>query len=277
MISLENARCYIHAQGNLWERALWDYLFDGGPAERVQRILSGYKNSDGGFGHGLEHDIKAPLSNPLMLEFLLAVLRDTGLPPGALLDGTPDWVEMIQNKDGSLQNPSGLGDYPRAQWWGDRQDKPDSITGNLLKLKICPPAVRQKTRDWVQKNLTLEDIRSNSWLFMSYHAHDYFMIEDDFPDIEEYRTATLENIYRTALAHEKIGEMDKLFPFFQFAAGPDSIVAKEAPEGLVDRLLDHLVSSHREDGGWDDEHGLAYWQPYFSTVILLALKRFGRI
>jgi hypothetical protein len=87
----------------------------------------------------------------------------------------------------------------------------------------------------------------------------------------------LDNIYACALGHEKQGEMNKLFPFFQFAAGPESPVARDAPHGLVDRLLDHLGSSQREDGGWDDEHGLVYWQPYFSTVILLALKRFGRV
>jgi|GEM_PF-457238 len=277
MISLDNARCYIHAHGNLWERALWDFLFNKGPAARVQGILSGYKNSDGGFGHGLEHDIKAPMSNPLMLEFLLTIIHTTGLPPGSLLDETPDWVESIQNDDGSLQNPPGLGEYPRAQWWGDGQNKPDSITGNLLKLGLCPPPVRQRTRSWVQENLTLDDVKSNEWLFMSYHAFDYFMNEDDFPGVDEYRAATLENIYQTTLAHEERGEMNKLFPFFQFANGPDSIVAQQAPQGLIDKLLDHLENSQREDGGWDDEHGLEYWQPYFSTVILLALKRFGRL
>jgi hypothetical protein len=73
------------------------------------------------------------------------------------------------------------------------------------------------------------------------------------------------------------GEMNKLFPFFQFANGPDSIVARNAPTGLVDHILDYLEGSQRDDGGWDDEHGLLYWQPYFSTIILLALKRFRRI
>lgn len=277
MISMENARCYVHAQGNLWERALWDYLFDGGTPGRVQKILSGYKNEDDGFGHGLEHDIKAPMSNPLMLEYLLTILRDTGLAPGSLLDGTPDWVERVQKEDGSLKNPSGMEEYPRAQWWSEGQDKPDSITGNLLKLGICPEVVRERTRGWVQKNLTLDVIRSNKWLFMAYHAFDYFMNEDDFPDIAKYRVATLENIYQTTLAHEERGEMNKLFPFFQLADGPDSVVVQNAPNGLVDRILDHLENAQREDGGWDDEHGLAYWQPYFSTVILLALKRFGRI
>lgn len=277
MVSLKKARYYVHAHGNLWERALWNYLFDGGSADRVQRILSGYKNPDGGFGHGLEHDIKAPMSNPLMLEFLLSVMRDTGLPPGDLLAGVPEWVERVQKEDGSLENPDQLLDYPHAQWWQTGQDTPDSITGNLLRLGVCPPIVRKRTREWVKTNISLEDIRSNEWLFMAYHSFDYFFHEDDFPEVEIYRQATLENIYQTAQAHQEREEFHKLFPIFQFATGPDSVVARNAPPGLIERILDHLETAQREDGGWDDEHGLDYWQPYFSTIIMLALKRFGRL
>jgi hypothetical protein len=130
---------------------------------------------------------------------------------------------------------------------------------------------------WVQANLTLDDINENKWLFMAYHSYDYFFNEDDFPGIETFREATLENIYKTTLMHEEQDEPHKLFPFFQFAGGPESLVARNAPDGLVDRILDHLEASQRDDGGWDDEHNLTYWQPYFSTIILLALKRFGRI
>ena len=277
MASVENARCFIHAHGNLWERALWEYLFANGSAERVHACLLPYKNPDGGWGHGLEHDIKAPLSNPLMLEFLLSVMRDTGLPPGSLLDGTPAWLASIQGEDGSLANPPGLGEYPRAQWWEEGQTAPDSITGNLIKYGLCPKSVREKTRAWVQTNLSLEVIRDNNWLFMAYHPFDYFFNEDDYPEVKKYQEATLVNIYHTALEHEKKGETHKLFPFFQFAIGPDSIVARNAPSGLVERFLDILQEAQREDGGWDDEHGLVYWQPYFSTIILLALKRFGRV
>ncbi|MGB2964801.1 MAG: hypothetical protein WBB69_12530 [Anaerolineales bacterium] len=277
MVSVEKARDFVHAHGVMWERALWDYLFDNGPVEKVHQRLACYKNSDGGWGHGLEHDIKAPIPNPLMLEFLLSIIRVTRLPVGSLLEGTSEWLEKIQKPDGSLENPPELLNYPHAQWWQEGQSIPDSITGNLLALKLCPPPVREKTRMWVQKNLTLEKIHANNWLFMAYHPHDYFLNEDSFPDLEEYQTAALENIYACALGHEERGEMNKLFPFFKFATGAESRVAKEAPSGLVDRILDHLVSSQREDGGWDDEHGLPYWQPYFSTIILLALKRFGRL
>jgi hypothetical protein len=277
MISVENARCFVHAHGNLWERALWDYLFANGSDERVQKVLFGYKNPDGGFGHGLEHDIKAPNSNPLMLEFLLTVFRDTGLQPGSLLDSTAEWLESVQAEDGSLANPPELSLYPRAQWWDEGQSAPDSITGNMIKYGLCPDEVREKTRDWVLVNLGLDEIRQNNWLFMAYHPFDYFFNEDEFPEVEKYQEATLDNIYQTALAHENKGETHKLFPFFQFATSPDSVVARNAPEGLIGRILDVLEESQREDGGWEDEHGLAYWQPYFSTIILLALKRFGRI
>ncbi len=277
MVSIEKARCFVHAHGNMWERALWDYLFDNGPIERVHTCLSTYKNSDGGWGHGLEHDIKSPLSNPLMLEFLLSVIRDTGIPFGALLQNTPEWVDKIQKPDGTLENPPDLLDYPHAKWWQEGQTMPDSITGNLIKHDLCPPTVHEKTKSWVMENLTLEKISSNNWLFMAYHAYDYYFNVKDFPDLEKYQAATLENIYTCTLGHEEQGEMNMLFPFFQFAGDPDSPVIKEAPQGMVDQILDNMESSQREDGGWDDEHGLAYWQPYFSTVILLALKRFGRI
>ena len=277
MVSIEKARYFVHAHGVMWERALWDFLFADGPVEKVHQCLSCYKNSDGGWAHGLEHDIKAPMSNPLMLEFLLSVIRDTGLPIGNLLDQTPEWLENIQKPDGSLGNPPLLLEYPHAQWWQEGQTIPDSITGNLLALNICPPAVRERTRTWVSNHQTLEGINENNWLFMAYHSHDYFLNEDDFPDLEKYQSTTLENIYTCALTHEEKGEMNKLFPFFQFATGPDTRVAKKAPSGLIDRILDYYGSSQRDDGGWDDEHGLPYWQPYFSTIILLALKRFDRL
>ena len=281
MASVEKARYYVHASGALWERALWDYLFDDGPLARVHQCLLCYKNPDGGWGHGLEHDIKAPMSNPLMLEFLLSIWRDTGIPLDGMLEGTGEWLENVQRDDGSLRNPPEILDYPHAPWWNEGgQSIPDSITGNLTALGLCPATVSERTQFWVSAKLGPDQIRANEWLFMAYHPFDYYMNVSEFPgpiDLSQYREATLENIYACALAHEKSGEMHKLFTFFQFAHGPDSVVAQNAPAGLVDRILDYLQATQRDDGGWDDEHGLAYWQPYFSTVVLLALKRFGRL
>ena len=148
MVSIDKARHFVHANGTLWERALWDYLFDGGSLDRVHQCLLCYKNADGGWGHGLERDLKAPASNPLMLEFLLTVGRDTGVP----LVGTfwtvrrSGWKAYSARMACSNRRPACS--TTRTRRGGNRLQigAPDSITGHLTKLGLCPPAVQERTR-----------------------------------------------------------------------------------------------------------------------------------
>ncbi len=174
-INLQNARDFVYANGVLWERLLFGYLFERRPVEPVLAAFKAYKNSDNGFGHGLEHDIRCPDSNPLALEFLLGVLQRTAIDPGDLLDGTAHWVETQRKEDGSLANPAAVLDYPHAPWWnGGGQHIPDAITARLLRFGSCTSSLASSTRRWVEKNLTLKDVQATDWLFMNYHAHDYF-------------------------------------------------------------------------------------------------------
>ena len=172
----------------LWERALFSWRFDDGPLEQLQRCLLCYKNADGGWGHGLEQDLKAPLSHPAALEYLLGVLRYHDIPVGALLDGTVAWLERQQLPDGSLRNPTELGKWPLAPWWTEwgGQKAPDSIVGNLHALGLATPRLLNATRHWAEQHHSVEGIRSNDWLFMTYHAFDYFMNIDDFPQLAEF-------------------------------------------------------------------------------------------
>ncbi|MBV7327869.1 hypothetical protein KFU94_06335 [Chloroflexi bacterium TSY] len=278
MVSLDKARQFVHTKGALWERALFEHLFFDGSIERVHQCLLCYKNADGGWGHGLEHDIRCPMSNPLALEFLLGVIRDTNIDSGSILTGAMDWLVDNQAEDGELHNPPDLLEWPHKPWWSEGgQNQPDSITGNLVRLGERSNVVEERTKRWVLNNLTLDKIQANEWLFMAYHAYDYFMSVDDFPDIERYRSATIDNVVQCAQNHRQQGEHQKLFSFFQFGTTPDSPLIQSAPAELTTYILDHLETTQREDGGWDDEHNLDYWQPYFSTVVLLTLKNFGRL
>ena len=274
-ISVDKARAFVYGHGVLWERALFGWLFDGRPLSHVQQCLRGYKNADGGWGHGLEHDLKCPDSNPLALEFLLAVNRDTGLPVSDLLDGTVAWVEANRAPDGSLVNPPTTRDYPIAPWWQETggQTIPDAITGHLIRLGLCSPGLAESTRRWVQAHVTPETIRANEWLFMAYHAVDYFLNVTDFPDLETYRRATLDNVIACAQAAPD----DQASVLFQFAPTPESVVARALPEGLLARKLDILAGAQREDGAWADEHGLPQWQAYSTITSLLTLKNYGRL
>ena len=274
-VSVDKAREYVFTNGCLWERALFSYLFDDGLLDRIHQCLLCYKNLDGGWGHGLELDARAPQSHPAALEYLLTVIRDFDLPVGVLFDGTALWLEQQRNEDGSLRNPPELFDYPLAPWWREwgGQKQPDSIVGNLTKLGLVTPSLADTTRQWAQANHTLDSIKANEWLFMAYHAFDYFMNVDDFPNVEGYRAAVIENI---AACAEKAPEKQH-FVLFHFAPTPDSVVAQALPESLLERFLHTLETTQRDDGGWSDEHNLKHWQPITTIHVLYTLKRYGRL
>lgn len=278
-VSIQNARDFVYSKGILWERAAFAYFYEDQYDERLrlsrlhQRLLC-YKNPDGGWGHALEYDITTPESHPLALECLLNfIARDKAIPIGTLFDGTEQWVSNNQAEDGSLKNPASVLEYPHAPWWNEGgQTMPDSIVGNLTALGLVTPDLAAKTRTWVQKNLTLEKIRANEWLFMAYHAFDYFMNVDDFPDVESYRNATIENIRECATNAPEIQ-----YPaLLAFAVTPASPVTQAMPE-LVDRSLDYLLETQEDDGRWRDEHNLEYWQPLTTIGALRALQRHGRL
>ncbi len=274
-ISVEKARAFVYENGVLWEKALFGYLFEGRSLEHLQRCWLAYKNPDGGWGHDLEHDIKCPDSHPLALEFLLTVGRDTGVPLAGLFDGTVAWLEAQRNADGSLANPPTIRDYPLVPWWIESggQSIPASITGNLIRLGMCSPSLAESTRAWVQGQLGLEQIEANAWLFMAYHAFDYFMNVPDYPDLEAHRQATIRNIVACAVAAPE----NQYNVVFQFAPMPDSPVAQALPPEFLRRCLDYLADTQRADGSWPEEHGIPRWTPYATIRVLLALRRYGRL
>ena len=273
-INLKKARDFVYAQGRLWEQAAYAYLFQEGALGRVHACLRCYKNADNGFGHGLEHDISTPESHPLALEYLLTVMvREWAIPVGDVFAGAAAWCEANRADDGALTNPPSVLEYPHAPWWNEGgQSTPDSIAGNLAALGLLTPSLAESTRRWVQANLTLQHIRENEWLFMAYHGYDYYMNVDDFPDVEMYRGAVVDNIRACA---ESAPE-SQYASLLSFAPMPESRVAKAMPK-LVERSLDYLTETQADDGRWRDQHDLAHWQPATTISALRALGRHGRL
>ena len=271
---VDNARNFVHRAGTLFERALFAWLFDGGSLERLHQVILCYKNPDNGFGHGFEHDLKAPQSNPLALEYLLGLMKHTAMPPGSLLGGTAEWVENQMDADGNLRNPAETRAYPLEWWWREKggQTMPDAIVGNLIHFGCATESLVRKTTSWVQANVTLDSIRHNEWLFMAYHAFDFFFAADDFPELEQFRQATVDNIIACALK----APADQYDSLFAFAPRPDSMVARALPDGLLDRCLDTLAEGQQDDGYWRDQHNLPQWYAMTTINVLLALRRYGR-
>jgi hypothetical protein len=84
----------------------------------VVDALRGYRNDDGGFGHGLEADKRVPSSTPLDTETAFEAMEMAGHVDRSLVEGACDWLASVA--DGSGMVPlafDDLGAYPHAEHW----------------------------------------------------------------------------------------------------------------------------------------------------------------
>lgn len=273
-ISIDKARDFVYRNGTLFERALFAWLFDEGSEDRVRQIILCYKNPDNGFGHGFEHDLLTPQSNPLALEYLLTVLKYTDFPVGNIFDGISDWVESQMQGDGFLQNPAQTREYPIAPWWQEDggQNQPDSIVANLINFNQATPSLINKTKHWAKTNLTPEKIRANEWLFMAYHTIDFCFVVSDDSDFDEHRQATIDNLIQCA---EKAPE-NQYYSLLPFVV-PNTPLADIFPQAMLSRYLDYLETAQQDNGCWLDQHDLPQWYPAITINVLLGLRRHGRL
>jgi hypothetical protein len=120
--AFERARRFLDTTARPIDRALFERRFQGAPAERVLAALAPYQNDDGGFGHGLEPDLRTPASSALATGIGLRLLDEMGC------DGNHPMVRravryLVETYDGSSNVwrviPGNANEHPHAPWWHD--------------------------------------------------------------------------------------------------------------------------------------------------------------
>lgn len=71
---------WLQRHGRPLDRALFANVFQRGSAEAVLHELAAYQNPDGGFGHGLEADIRTPASTVIATTQAFELLRRLNTP-----------------------------------------------------------------------------------------------------------------------------------------------------------------------------------------------------
>ena len=131
------------------------YLFEGAPATGVVDAVRAFRNDDGGFGHGLEPDMRCPASLPVDVEVALQALvtakaSDRGAGPGR--------VRLPGQGGGRAAECEGavppafpvIEGFPRAAHWSDWTYKPGlnptaGLVGLLYRLGVEHPWVEEAT------------------------------------------------------------------------------------------------------------------------------------
>ena len=88
-------RDFLLREGRLLERRLFATCFEGAPATGVVDAVRAFRNNDGGFGHGLEPDVRCPASLPVDVEVAFQALATARAADRGLVLGACDYLAKV--------------------------------------------------------------------------------------------------------------------------------------------------------------------------------------
>ena len=283
--SIERATDFIWRNARLLERAIFAHAFLDGPADAVAAAVFAYRNADGGFGHAMEPDVRAPDSMPLHCEIALRALCDAGVRDARIAKGVCDFLAAITEPDGRVPVVTAkIRDYPRASHWSDPQsggDSPNptaSLAGLLLYQGIEHRWLTSAT-EWCWKRLEKPIGEAHEIL----NALTFLEHARDRPRAQKLASKIVAQIdsvswYLKDPASSKYGVTP-----LQLCPRPDSVGRAAFADDLIEAHLDALAARQMDDGGWPISWNAPSpasemeWRGRWTMEALLCLRAYRRI
>jgi hypothetical protein len=219
----------------------------------VRDAVAAYRNGDGGFGHALEPDCRAPGSQPAAAEMALRILDEADAWDEGLVRGACGWLTAVAPAEGgaAFVEPT-LSGWPHAPWWVPEEGHPASliatgmIAGTLHARGVSHPWLDGATEVMWNRIGTLTETSG-------YEMFGVLRFLQHVPDRDRAREAFVrvgpllieQNL--VALDPEASGEVHGVL---DFAPEPDSLARSLFDDVTVKAHLDHLAQAQRDDGGW---------------------------
>jgi len=249
------------------ERRVFAALFEDGDPNDVVTALRAYQNADGGFGHGLEPDKRAPTSQALDVEVAFETLVSVGVAAPEIVTAACDWLSTIAVPSGAVPilMPDNA-DFPRAGHWTRTEYPPGlnptcGIVARAKQMGISHPWLEQAT-EYCFTEIEAGRIEAEGHLLLGATKF--------LASVFDQMRAELGVIaVREAIDHASFFKLDAHSDDYgvtplDFVPSPDSLVAgwfdQFDPEVMMSHL-DVLEAGQQPDGGWD-----IAWEPVSSAT-----------
>src|SRR4051812_10498292 len=101
-VNLAAAASFLATQGRVLDRRRFQLLQDEVDVDTVLAAVDAYRNPDGGYGWGLEPDLRAPESQPGGALHALEVFEDAAPTATPRAGELCDWLRAVTLDDGGL-------------------------------------------------------------------------------------------------------------------------------------------------------------------------------
>lgn len=267
--AIEAAREFLLSADYPLGTALVDHLGRNERGAKVVEALQAFQNEEGGFGRGLEVDIKAPESNPfatrLAMTAMLAV-RDDSVE--TLKPSLQEWLASNQNDDGDWHLSAATRAGELAPWFAHWQhpslNPACCVTGLANRLGIATPEMLARTEKLFGAKSSVVDIQTGGF----YELLPYVEYIDSGVVVAD-RSALLDELATAISTRTDEVYADALHFWEQVLAGGPELIDR-LPGSLLAERFDALLAEQQPDGGWPTPYDQG-WRPWSTTGACLAL------
>lgn len=264
-IDLPNAACFMSTHARILDRRRFEMLVGEGDTTEdtaaVLAALDAYRNLDGGYGWGLEPDLRASESQPGAALHAFEAMADAAPVTTPNAAALCDWLHSVALPDGGLpfalriRNPAGC-----APFWVDADPKASSlqitaaVAAQAHRVARFDPAVASHPWLAVVTQYCLDAIRAVDEAPFAYVLSFAFQFLDAVADTTPEAPALLDHLGRFVPADGAIpvdgGAEGETLHLLDFAPHPDRPVRGLLTDDAVAVDLDRLASLQQPDGGW---------------------------
>lgn len=272
------------------DRRRFEVLTGVGGPNGLLTALDAYRNPDGGYGWGLEPDLRDSTSQlgPALHAFEAMADAGTG---GERATGLCDWLDAVSLPDGGV--PFALpvrSTVACAPFWAEADPTVSSlqitaaVLGSALRLARFDPAVR--SHRWLERASSYvvdRAAQATHALELRFVLQVLDGLADDRPDVVPLIHRVGSVIPPDGVVHVDGGLPDEMMRPIDFAPLPDRPVRELFRPDVVAADLDRLAARQQGDGGWPEEFQ-AYspaaaleWRGYLTVYAVWVLTANGRI
>lgn len=285
MSILAHATDFIWRNARLLERARFASLFLEASSDQVRDAVCAYRNPDGGFGHALEPDVRAPASQPLHVEVALRALQSAGIRDPEVATGACSFLASVAQEDGPVPIvlPSIQG-YPRAAHWQDGDwltaslNPTAALVGLLWYQGIDHPWL-DRAAAWCWHRLDQPIEQAHSILC----ALTFLQFVPERQRAEALAVQVARQAQKSSYFNAQPGADGYGLTPLQLAPAPDAVGRAAFPDHLIDAHLDDLLARQQDDGGWPiswtppGPAAICEWRAIVTLDALITLRAYGRI
>jgi hypothetical protein len=255
------AQSFLATHGRLLDRRRFERLRTGGSAAGVLAALDGYRNDDGGYGWGLEPDLRSPESQPACAMHALEVLAEVAPTTSTSAVELCDWLGVNSLPDGGLPlalptaNPAGC-----VRFWLDPDVETSSlqmtaqVAANALLVARHDPVVRG--HPWLAGATAwcLEAIRSRETQPSAHELLFALRFLDAAADTEPEAVELFDRLRRFlpedgVIPVEGGAEGEAIRPL-DLAPRPEGAARRLFSDEVISGEVERLAAHQQPDGGW---------------------------